>query len=147
MMRPRPVRRGTAAGSHRRAALAGSAAAAVWALQEPVDQRVFACHYSDVAVLGKAVTRGRAWWPAGFAIHLLNGALFGLAYEAVRRRRPQQPLGLAVAMAVLGRSYPTIGRHRAVSDRIGLAMRGAKTPANRRRERHAGSIPAASIIL
>ena len=87
-------------GGRRRSALAGSAAAAVWALQEPIDQRVFGCDYSDVAVLGKAVTPGRGWWPAGFGIHLANGAAFGLAYHEVRRRRPARPVGLAVAMAV-----------------------------------------------
>ena len=83
-----------------RSALAGSAAAAVWALQEPVDQRVFRCDYSDVAVLGKVFTRGRAWWIAGFTVHLVNGALFGLAYDDVRRRWPQRPRTIAVAMAV-----------------------------------------------
>ena len=59
--------------SRQRSAVAGSVAAAVWALQEPVDQFLFRCDYSDVAVLGKMVTRGRGWWPAGFSIHLLKG--------------------------------------------------------------------------
>ena len=86
--------------SRGRSAVAGSAAAAVWALQEPLDQWALRCDYSDVAVLGKAVTGGRAWWPTGFAIHLLNGALFGLAYHEVRRRRPQRPRTLAMAMAL-----------------------------------------------
>ena len=86
--------------SMRRSALAGFVAAAVWALQERVDQFVFRCDYSDVAVLGKMVTRGRGWWPAGISIHLLNGALFGLAYENTRRRWPQRPRTLAVAMAL-----------------------------------------------
>jgi hypothetical protein len=83
-----------------RSAVAGSVAAAVWALQEPVDKLVLRCDYSDVAVLGKVVTRGRAWWAAGFSIHLVNGALFGLAYDDVRRRWPQRPRTLAVAMAL-----------------------------------------------
>ena len=52
----------------------------MWALQEPLDQRVFRCDYSDVALLGKAVIRGRGWRVAGFAIHLVNGAVFGLAF-------------------------------------------------------------------
>lgn len=86
--------------SRARSAVAGSAAAAVWALQEPLDQWAFRCDYSDVAVLGKAVTGGRAWWPTGFAIHLVNGALFGLAYHEVRRRRPHRPRALAMAMAL-----------------------------------------------
>ena len=84
----------------RRAAVAGSVAAAVWALQEPADQRVLRCDYSDVAVLGKLVTPGRAWWAAGFSVHLVNGAAFGLAYDTARRRWPRRPRTLAVAMAL-----------------------------------------------
>jgi hypothetical protein len=80
--------------------LAGATAAALWALQEPLDRRVFRCDYSDVAVLGKAVTRGRAWWPVGFAIHTANGAIFGLAFHEARKRLPVGPRKAAVAMAL-----------------------------------------------
>ena len=83
-----------------RSVLAGSAAAAVWALQEPLDQLVLRSDYSDVAVLGKALTPGTAWRRLGFAAHALNGALFGLAYHEVRARWPRHPRGLAMAMAL-----------------------------------------------
>src|SRR5262249_52010406 len=43
--------------SRLRSAIAGSAAATVWAILEPLDQRLVRCDYSDVALLGKAVTR------------------------------------------------------------------------------------------
>jgi hypothetical protein len=82
-------------------AAAGALAAIAWGALEPLDQRLFRCHYSDVAVLGKAVTRGRRWRPAGFALHALNGALFGLAYDAVRRRVPVEQKRLAVALALV----------------------------------------------
>src|SRR5580765_1903576 len=39
-----------------RSVAAGAAAALVWALEEPIDQRLLGCDYSDVAVLGKALT-------------------------------------------------------------------------------------------
>lgn len=81
-------------------AAAGAVAAATWALLEPIDRRAFRCDYSDVAVLGKAVTRGPLWWPAGFAIHALNGALFGLAFDQVRRRLPVPRRRLALGMAL-----------------------------------------------
>ena len=83
-----------------RAAAAGAAAATVWALLEPIDQRIFRCDYSDIAVLGKGVTRGRHWQPAGFALHALNGAAFGLVFDAVRRRIPIEPRRLALGMAL-----------------------------------------------
>ena len=82
-----------------RAAAAGAVAATVWGLQEPLDQRVFRCDYSDIAVLGKAVTRGR-WRLAGFAVHAVNGAIFGLALDELRRRVRVEPRRLAVAAAV-----------------------------------------------
>jgi hypothetical protein len=80
--------------------LAGSAAALVWAAQEPVDRRILGCDYSDVAVLGKAVTRGRHWRTVGLAVHALNGAFFGLAYYEARRRLPIESRKLAVSMAL-----------------------------------------------
>ena len=87
-------------GTRARAALAGSAAAIVWAAQEPLDQRVFGYGYSDVAVLGKGVARGRAWRPVGLAFHAVNGAIFGLAFHEARRRLPVGSRKLAVGMAV-----------------------------------------------
>lgn len=86
--------------SRRRAAAAGAAAAGVWALQEPLDQRLFHYDYSDVAVLGKAVTAGSRWWLAGIAMHVANGALFGIVYDEARCRTAVEPRKLALAMAL-----------------------------------------------
>jgi hypothetical protein len=83
-----------------RAAAAGAAAAAVWALAEPLDRRLLRCDYSDVALLGKAVTRGPRWRAAGLAIHLANGAVFGLAYRRARTALPVGPRKLALGMAL-----------------------------------------------
>lgn len=75
---------------------AGATAATVWALLEPLDRRLFAYDYSDVAVLGKFVTRGPAWRPVGLALHALNGVAFGLAYREAKRRRGWSALRLAM---------------------------------------------------
>jgi hypothetical protein len=83
-----------------RSAAAGATAAAVWALQEPIDQRAFRYDYSDVALLGKLATRGPGWWTAGFAIHVGNGAMFGLAFDELRRRVDVDPRRLALGMAI-----------------------------------------------
>jgi hypothetical protein len=83
-----------------RAAAAGAMAAVVWGLQEPLDQRLFRCDYSDIAVLGKAVTRGPGWRVAGFALHAVNGAIFGLAFHELRRSVPVEPRRLAVRAAL-----------------------------------------------
>ena len=83
-----------------RSIAAGAAAALVWALQEPLDRRLLRCDYSDVALLGKAITRGRRWRPAGLAVHTSNGAVFGIVLDAVRRRTTADPRKLALAMAL-----------------------------------------------
>lgn len=65
-----------------RGALAGAVAAGVWAAQQPLDKQVFGSDYDDVSLLGKALTRGPAWYPAGLALHVGNGALFGAVYAS-----------------------------------------------------------------
>ncbi|HEY0417793.1 MAG TPA: hypothetical protein VGC78_15540 [Gaiellaceae bacterium] len=65
---------------------AGALAALAWAAVEPLDRRLFRHDYSDVAMLGKLVTRSRAWPAAGLAVHVANGAAFGAAYRLARRR-------------------------------------------------------------
>jgi hypothetical protein len=91
-----------------RSAGAGAAAALLWAALEPLDRRLFRCDYSDVALLGKAVVRGRGWLPAGLALHAANGAVFGLAYALLRRRTAAEPrrLGLELALAEHVTLYP-----------------------------------------
>jgi hypothetical protein len=80
--------------------LAGAAAATAWGLVEPLDRRLFGCDYSDIAVLGKAVTRGPHWRSIGFALHALNGAIFGVVFDAVRERSPIEPRRLALGMTL-----------------------------------------------
>jgi hypothetical protein len=82
-----------------RAALAGAVAATVWGLQEPLDRRVFRCDHSDVRLVG------------GLPVHALNGALFGLAFDAVRRRTNVEPTRLAIGLAVAEHTamWPVLG--------------------------------------
>jgi len=84
-----------------KAVAAGAAAALVWGALEPIDRRLFRHDYSDIAVLGKAFTRGRGWRPLGFAIHALNGALFGAVYYEIAQRVRRDPRRLALELALL----------------------------------------------
>jgi hypothetical protein len=86
--------------SRARSAAAGIAAAAAWAAVEPLDTRIARWDYSDVALLGKAVTRSRGWPAAGLALHCANGAVFGLVLEEVRRRTRADPRRLALGLAL-----------------------------------------------
>jgi hypothetical protein len=96
--------------------LGGAIAATVWGLLEPLDQRLFRCDYSDIALLGKWLTRGPAWRPLGFAWHAANGALFGLAFDSVRRRSSLPPRRLALVMALA--EHVTLYPLGAVVDRV-----------------------------
>ena len=86
--------------SRARSMAAGAAAATAWGLLEPLDRRLFRYGYSDIALLGKAVTRGPLWRPVGFAVHAANGAAFGLAFHELARRVDVDPRRLAVAAAL-----------------------------------------------
>jgi hypothetical protein len=82
-----------------RAALAGAVAATVWGLQEPLDRRLFRCDYSDVRLVG------------GLHVHALNGAVFGVVFDAVRRRTRVEPRRLALTLALVEHTalWPLLG--------------------------------------
>jgi hypothetical protein len=75
--------------------------------------------YSDIAVLGKGITRGPRWRTVGFVFHAANGAAFGVAWAALNRRRRVSPVALAVAEHValwplgrlVDRYHPARGAH------------------------------------
>jgi hypothetical protein len=70
-----------------RGSLAGVAGTAVWAAAEPVAGRVLGSPwYSDVRLLGRLVTTRPAWPFVGIVMHLLNGAVFGAAFERLGGR-------------------------------------------------------------
>lgn len=71
-----------------RGAFAGAVAAGVWAAQQPLDKPLFGVDYDDTELLGKVVTRGRAWPLVGALMHVGNGALIGAAYAGVASRMP-----------------------------------------------------------
>jgi hypothetical protein len=64
-----------------RGAFCGAVAAAVWAVEQPLDKLLFASRYDDVELLGRTVVRGAGWYPAGLALHVGNGAVFGAVYS------------------------------------------------------------------
>lgn len=87
-----------------RAALAGAAAAGAWAAIEPGARRLCGTPYSDLRLLGRVATAGRAWPVAGLAMHLTNGAAFGVAFDRLGGRGWRQ--GLAAAMVETAATWP-----------------------------------------
>jgi hypothetical protein len=114
-----------------RGAVCGAVAAAVWALEQPLDKLLLPGGYDDVELLGKAVTRGEGWYPAGLAWHLSNGAIFGAAYANIAPFIPLPPplRGPAVALVENLFSWP-LG---ALSDRLHPARKELPKLAGNRR--------------
>lgn len=89
-----------------RGAVCGTVAATVWALQQPLDKSAFGSRYDDVELLGRAVSPRDGWYPAGLALHLQNGAVFGAIYAHVAPVLPVAPalrgplMGLAEHLAL-----------------------------------------------
>ena len=63
-----------------RAAVAGAAAAGAWAAVEPTIQRVTGGRHTQVRLIGGVVAPDGPWQEVGLAIHLGNGAAFGVAF-------------------------------------------------------------------
>lgn len=114
-----------------RGAVCGAVAAAVWALEQPLDKVVFSSGYDDLELLGKAVTRGDGWYPVGIALHMQNGAAFGAVYANIAPLLPLPPAlrGPTVALAEHFILWP-LG---ALSDRIHPARRELPALAGNRR--------------
>jgi hypothetical protein len=104
----------------------------VWAVQQPLDQRVFRFGFDDVELLGKALTRGPRWRPVGTAIHVANGAAFGAGFARLAPRMRMLPAwgrGPAAAMVEHLATWPLT----TLTDRFHPAR--ASLPALRRSRR------------
>jgi len=71
-----------------RGALAGAIATVAMTLEQPLDKRLFDSTYDDLEILGKLLTRGDHWQPIGWALHVQNGAMLGVAYARLRSSLP-----------------------------------------------------------
>lgn len=99
-----------------RGAVSGAVAAAVWALEQPLDKLAFSSRYDDIELLGKAFTRDAGWFPIGLGIHMANGALFGAVYANVAPSIPVSPKlrGPVAALAEHVSLWPLV----ALTDRL-----------------------------
>jgi len=70
---------------------AGAVATVVMTLEQALDKRLFNSRYDDVEILGKLMTRGDHWQPIGFALHVHNGAVFGVVYTRLKPGLPGPP--------------------------------------------------------
>lgn len=97
-----------------RGAAAGAAAAAAWTASEPLLRRLCGTTYSNARLLGRFATRGSAWPVAGVALHVVNGAAFGAAFDRLGFRGVKAGILAAEventlawpAMAIVDRTHP-----------------------------------------
>src|SRR5205807_1730298 len=85
-----------------RGGVAGAVATVVMTLEQPLDKRLFDSRYDDVEILGKLVTRGDYWQPIGFALHVQNGAIFGVAYTRLKPGLPGPPVLRGLLVGLIG---------------------------------------------
>lgn len=84
-----------------RGAAAGGVAAGIWALQQPLDKRLFSSRYDDSELLGRLVVRdGDGWVAPGVALHVQNGAAFGAVYALLSPSLPGPPAARGALMAL-----------------------------------------------
>ena len=122
-------------------AKAGAIAALVWAAAEPLDRRLLRHDYSDVAVLGKAVTRSRAWPLVGLAMHAANGAVFGVAYAQARTRGTSAVTMALAEHTVLFPLGAIVDRRHPARGRKGLATLWSKRASRKRPSGTCSSAP------
>jgi hypothetical protein len=61
-------------------------AAAAWVAVEPVLRRSFGGPHRELRLVGGLLAPESAWLPVGLAVHLSNGALFGIAFDRLGGR-------------------------------------------------------------
>ena len=64
-----------------RAALAGAVAAGCWAAVEPQLSRMVGGYHRQARLIGGVLAPDGSWWEVGMAVHLANGAAFGVAFD------------------------------------------------------------------
>ena len=91
-----------------RGGIAGAIATVVMTLEQSLDKRLFDSRYDDVEILGKLVTRGDNWRRIGWALHVQNGAIFGVLYARFKPSAPGSTVlrGLRVGLVEHVAAWP-----------------------------------------
>jgi hypothetical protein len=126
-----------------RAALAGAAAAGCWAGAEPLLRRATGGYHRQARLIGGLVAPEGSWRAVGLAVHLANGAAFGVAFDRLGGYGVARGVLAAEAenallwplVAVLDRIHPDVrsgdwppllrNRHAAAQEVLGHAVFGA----------------------
>ena len=99
-----------------RAAAAGAVAAAAWVVAEPAIRRALGGPHRELRLVGGLLAPERAWLPVGLAVHLANGAAFGIVFDRLGGRGIRAAVvaaqvenaALWPAMALVDRLHPDV---------------------------------------
>jgi len=105
-----------------RAAVAGAVAAGAWAAVEPTLRELTGGYHSQVRLIGGLAAPDGRWQEVGLAVHLANGAGFGVAFAWLGLGGAGQ--GILAAEAENTLLWPAVG----VLDRIHPDVRSGEWP-------------------
>ena len=126
-----------------RAAVAGAVAAGCWAAAEPLLSRATGGYHRQARLIGRVLVPDGPWRTVGLAVHLANGAAFGLAFDRLGGYGVARGVAAAEAenallwplLCVLDRIHPDVrsgewppllrNRHAAAQEVLGHAVFGA----------------------
>jgi hypothetical protein len=89
-----------------KAAAAGVIAAGIWAASEPLIRRYSHAVHSEPRLVGGVLAPEPYTVPVGLVVHLMNGAVFGVAFDRLGRRGVVQ--GVAAAQFENAVLWPTL---------------------------------------
>jgi len=98
------------------AAVAGATAAAVWIAVEPVTRRLTGGSHRELRLISGTLAGKRGGTALGLAVHLANGAVFGVAFRRLGGHGVRQAVIAAQAenailwpgMAIVDRVHPDV---------------------------------------
>jgi hypothetical protein len=99
-----------------RAAAAGAAAATAWVVAEPAIRRAVGAPHRELRLVGGLLAPERVWLPVGLAVHIANGAVFGIVFYRLGGRGIRAAVvaaqvenaALWPAMAIVDRLHPDV---------------------------------------
>jgi hypothetical protein len=124
-----------------KAALAGMTAAGVWIAAEPALRRMVDGPHQELRLIGRMLAPERSWKRVGLAVHLMNGAMFGIAFDRLGGRGVRQ--GVIVAQIENTVLWPTM----LIVDRLHPDVRDGTWPPLARDRRVIAQEVAAHVVF
>ena len=125
-----------------RAAAAGAAAATAWVVAEPAIRRALGGGtHRELRLVGGLLAPERLWLPVGLAVHVANGAVFGIVFDRVGGR------GIRAAVVAAQVENAALWPAMAIVDRLHPDVRSGRWPPLTRNPRAAAQEVAGHLVF